>query len=611
MLGPVFSAEMLRAGRRGRAHILRWIYAGWLCLQLVYVFDATHAAVTYGMPPQPPVSRSKAASNLGQQFRDLVLGQQFTLIVLVTPAFVAGAITDEKIRGTLQGLLTAFVTPADIVLGKLAARIAQVGVLALVPLPLLAFVGQYAGVTPEFLLAYLAVTILLLFGLGGLSMLASVWLRQTRWAVIATYFALFAGYFCIRYGWVTGPWTDYFGLIRVLDPLVESDDLAESVRRLGQASLVWGGLGVVTTALAVWRLRPAYLRQLEARPRRFMRRGLAARRMPVRDVVAWKEVHVGGRVPLWLGVLLTGAGAAAVTAYVLYDTVVPSWRRAVPNILMQVGVYSFVLGTLMVGVRCSGSITGERERATWDGLMTSPLTVREIVRGKHRGALRATWPYLIAAWFGSTAVAEMMSHFDPRIQFGFLICSGGVGGVAMRFAPRLLGWVSVGLVLMLAGTCGLEAASIAAIFLGVSWLAMYFFAAVGLACSARSSSSWRSLLSTVALGYAGGAVLWCVGLPIGCIGSMILAAIVGALEAAINGNSSGGSTFFGPGGWFGLAYPVIMTLGMAILLWLVGRSILISAEKSIAKRDRIAPDWVRMIEYDIPRYGPTRHRMRR
>src|SRR5437868_5531348 len=131
MLGPVFNAEMIRAGRRGRAHVLRWLYAGWLILQLVYEFDQTHAIVTYGIPPRMPVSRAKDDTNFGRQFRDLVLTQQFILIILVTPAFVAGAITDEKTRGTLAGLLTAHLTPTDIVVGKLAARCAQVGILAL------------------------------------------------------------------------------------------------------------------------------------------------------------------------------------------------------------------------------------------------------------------------------------------------------------------------------------------------------------------------------------------------------------------------------------------------------------------------------------------------
>src|SRR3954451_10007058 len=119
MLGPVFSAELLRAGRRGRAHVLRWIYAAWLTVQLLYVFDQTHAPPRYNAP-RP--TATKAAAAFGQGIRDLILGQQFVLIILVAPAFFAGAVTDEKTRGTLQNRLTAHVTPTDIVLGKLAAR---------------------------------------------------------------------------------------------------------------------------------------------------------------------------------------------------------------------------------------------------------------------------------------------------------------------------------------------------------------------------------------------------------------------------------------------------------------------------------------------------------
>src|SRR5437763_6554701 len=123
MLGPVFSAEMLRAGRRGRAHVLRWVYAGWLCLQLFYLSEQARQPLHYGVVPP---GQAAVAAGFARHFLDLVLAQQFLLVVLVTPAFVAGAITDEKTRGTLQNLLAAHLTPADIVLGKLVARGAQV-----------------------------------------------------------------------------------------------------------------------------------------------------------------------------------------------------------------------------------------------------------------------------------------------------------------------------------------------------------------------------------------------------------------------------------------------------------------------------------------------------
>ena len=36
MLGPVFYQEMMLGGRRNQLHVFRWIYAGWLVLQVLW-----------------------------------------------------------------------------------------------------------------------------------------------------------------------------------------------------------------------------------------------------------------------------------------------------------------------------------------------------------------------------------------------------------------------------------------------------------------------------------------------------------------------------------------------------------------------------------------------
>ena len=517
---PIFSAEMLRAGRRGRTHGLRWLYAFWLCLQLVYVHDATHPA-NYGRAPQPSNSGGKEDILFGRQFRDLVLTQQFILIILVTPAFVAGAITDEKTRGTLAGLLTAYVTPTDIVLGKLAARCTQVSVLALTPLPLLAMVAHSAGATPEFLFCLVVVTVLVLAGLGGVSILASVWTRQTRTAVVATYTGLAAAAWLLNAvvvaGWLPWECKGYFDPLRPLTLTLDRVDPAEAFRRLGQTALAWGGLGLVTTGIAVARLRPAYLRQLGTKPWRPGGR-LKRRPRPIRDVIAWKECYVGRRIPAWLGLPVTCVLAAAVTCYAL--------SGGIPNrvfflyTLTNLSFYALLMMTLIVGVRCSGAITGERERQTWDGLMTSPLTPRELVRGKLRGILRATGAYLLAVWLG-VAVATAMTE-EQGTGPAFVLIGIGVAGVVIAFSRRSARWVVIGLILWSAGIVGLDVAVVIGLALGVTYLAMFFLGAVGLYCSARSNSSWRSLLATVVIGYAGGSTAFCVGIPFGCVGSILL-----------------------------------------------------------------------------------------
>src|SRR5438105_997157 len=101
MIGPVVGVELLRAGRRGRAHVLVWLFAGWLGLQFLFLY-AEHVGSAYSGLLDSRALAATAA--FARSFVDLVLAQQFVLLALVVPAFVAGAITDEKTRGTLQHL---------------------------------------------------------------------------------------------------------------------------------------------------------------------------------------------------------------------------------------------------------------------------------------------------------------------------------------------------------------------------------------------------------------------------------------------------------------------------------------------------------------------------
>ena len=180
----------------------------------------------------------------------------------------------------------------------------------------------------------MAVTVLVLAGLGGVSMLASVWSRQTRTAVVATYSFLLASWWLLNFSidnWLLpATFWDYFDPIRPLMPSFEQGDTGETLHRLGHVSLGWGGIGLLTTTIAILRLRPAYLRQLEARPRRRFLGAIAARPRPFRDVIAWKECYVGRRVPYWIALPLTVALAAAVTFYALDGFAGPRGAAASP-----------------------------------------------------------------------------------------------------------------------------------------------------------------------------------------------------------------------------------------------------------------------------------------
>src|SRR6478609_6986536 len=163
MIGAVFLLEWMRAGRRLRTHLLRWTVGLWLVLWLLY----SYSIYRDNGPEKGGVLAAFAIS-----FLDWILVQQFIVVALLAPALVAGAITEEKTRHTLEHVLTTQINPLALIVGKLLARMGDVVVLTLVVLPMAAFVGPYAGATVPFLLGQMAVTILTAFGLSCLSVLA-------------------------------------------------------------------------------------------------------------------------------------------------------------------------------------------------------------------------------------------------------------------------------------------------------------------------------------------------------------------------------------------------------------------------------------------------------
>jgi hypothetical protein len=314
--------------------------------------------------------------------------QHFLLLVLATPVFVAGAISDEKSDGTFTLLLTADLTSWEIVAGKMLGRMAQVGLLALAGLPMLCFMGGYGHLDWLTLLALPAVTAPPFFALAAASMVASVRSAQTRDAVLRVY--LWGGLLILA-AWgahavldglelktqVNPFWQQrvafWRSVLRSLNPLyvLEPTWTWGAPRELGwrmlAGSLSWGAVGSICLGLAVWRLRPAYVRQLEAAglPEKRRWRGRDAEFGD--DPIHWKERSVRGvaflpwlrRVPRWL---IAGAicGATLWLSIVFLEDPDPA------TLFLKQGMAALLLASLVTGIRASASISGERERKTWE-----------------------------------------------------------------------------------------------------------------------------------------------------------------------------------------------------------------------------------------------------
>jgi ABC-type transport system involved in multi-copper enzyme maturation permease subunit len=82
-----------------------------------------------------------------------------------------------------------------------------------------------------------------------------------------------------------------------------------------------------------------------------------------------------------------------------------------------------------IGLRASVSIASERERATWDALLMSPLEAREIVRAKVAGSLYAL-RWMVAAMVLAMTLAVLVGAISPSDYFTWIFANA-VGGVLM------------------------------------------------------------------------------------------------------------------------------------------------------------------------------------
>lgn len=475
MTGPILNLELLLNSRRNRQNLFRRIYCAWLIAQFFYLYYGDYTLV----------AQELTAPQFVGSYLEVFVGQQFFLLLLVTPAFVAGAVTDEKSRGTLQYLLTTDLTSWEIIAGKMLGRLAELGLLLLAGLPLLCFVAPFGGLNPGSILVLMGVLVGPLFALAAASMLASVWVRSTRDAALAVYGMVLGGYLfvvAVQHGmlfcmaappgstlrslypclhWLVDE-LNYFNPVYILEPIWwEENHAFELAYRCLESTFLWGALGSSCLGLAVWRLRPAYLRQLENEGKRKWAFRWLPRARVADEPIRWKERHVEGlaplallrRLPRWLGIAAIAAG----TLFFLTSGVFSAGTE-----FARLAIYVFLISGLVVGIRCSGAVTGERERQTWEALLLTPLAVRELIHGKLWGILGASYPYLLA-------------YAVPAIVVGTL------------YDPSELWWTVPGLL--------------------ATGLGMYFAGAAGMWCSARYTNSWRSLVGTLAISSGIGVVV--------------------------------------------------------------------------------------------------------
>src|SRR5262245_12489573 len=176
--GPVFAFELLAASRRWQTYAARSAFVAGQLAALGMVWSAQFG--------RGPLSIREQAV-VGQRFYLLLAATQLALALLTAPAVTAGAFYFDRARGTLAQVLATDLTAAEIVLGKLAARLVPVAGLVLSGVPFLALGALLGGIDPASVFGLLLVTLGSAVVGGTLALTLSVWGRTLTEVVLATY----------------------------------------------------------------------------------------------------------------------------------------------------------------------------------------------------------------------------------------------------------------------------------------------------------------------------------------------------------------------------------------------------------------------------------------
>jgi len=182
-LAPVLLRE-LRSQMRGRRAM--WALTAYLSILLLVALAVYAIALT-----SVPEGATETGESVGKALFVTLSVLQASLVVLLAPAFTANAISQEREQKTFDLLAVTLVEPASIVLGKLLASLAYLGMVLVASLPVMALAFLFGGVEPSSVAKVFAVEMLLALVFGSVGIFFSSFVRRTLWSTVFSYVAIF------------------------------------------------------------------------------------------------------------------------------------------------------------------------------------------------------------------------------------------------------------------------------------------------------------------------------------------------------------------------------------------------------------------------------------
>lgn len=443
LINPILTRELRVAGRKRSTYINRAGFA--LLLAVGIVFVMLTMTRSYGWAGDSIVYRAQELTRTVQFITFAVLWTGFAMLTLLGPVLTAGSICDERRARTLDTLATTPISPLQIVVGKLVARMQEAVTLALIAAPALLALRVFGGVPGETIIAFVVIALATTYLGAALGIWFSTWHRGAAGAIVYAFLTL--GLLTVAPAIIGGVarQNDYYGLAdlgvpqnalpwifnslllacppvplafemtNVAPPGGFGGVLGFFANRLWLATAIWLTLQATIFVLIAARSVRVQLAKAEEGGSVKQKANQPAESSRVRSLrnapVFWRESTASIFPKLWHMIAVLGVLAAFI-----------AWAYA--RIGMDEGTLHQLFGfaglalvALLAAVSTTGAISSEREAQTWDVLMTVPLSGAHILASKIlASARRIAIPIgLLMLHFVAAALLGHIRPFDVAL----------------------------------------------------------------------------------------------------------------------------------------------------------------------------------------------------
>ncbi len=504
---PLLVKELTELAARRRTYLVRVGYAMLMFLGALFYFWEQILSQSLS---------SLAMLGQGQHLFTAIVYIQFAGIYLFLPAMTCSALAAEKERDTFALLMLTRLGPWTIIFEKLISRLIPMLTFLLLSLPLLAFAYSYGGVQQDEIWGAFLILGLTAFQIASLSIMCSAYCRTTAGAFVATYVvgALIIPVLLLilfTLGIVNA--NVYFTIAAMAGPFVYMG-LFDSVIVFSSSTavnfLVWCLPLIITSMIFLGLSRYFLVRRAFLQPRHLLRRifqGLdkifwkinhnkvtrgvilvnESSTLPEDKPVQWREIAKKNlsQFRYLLRIFLVLEFPIALICILVLTTFAGVRNQMQLEAISVVLYILWIIAALILTVQSASLISSERSRQTFDVLLTTPLSGREIVLQKMRGMRRLM--YVLGASFLTIFLSEVWWYGSAGIS----------GGDA--FSPRFTSYYGQDFLVYYSPARYLVT-SLLCVFIYLPLIAW-----VGMCVGLRVKSQTRAILGSLAV-----LISWCV-----------------------------------------------------------------------------------------------------